>query len=294
MAIRSMTGFGQAEVGDGRWRVAVGVRSVNHRFLDVAVRLPDERRSLEPGLRALVSEVTTRGRVELRLEIESLSEAAYQLEIDRDGLAAVARSTEELVRAGLVQGGLTAGDLLRAGELLRLRRAEPEWSDAEQALVDEAARAALAELVAGRAAEGERLEGSLAAQLTGLEVQVERLTARREEARDELAAGLRRRLHELLGDTQIPEERLAFEAALLVERSDVQEELDRLRAHLHHCRELLEAGAGVGRRLDFLAQEVQRELNTLGAKCRDLAMIEAVVEAKLLCERFREQVQNVE
>jgi uncharacterized protein (TIGR00255 family) len=289
-----MTGFGQAEVSDGRWRVAIGARSVNHRFLDVAVRLPDERRALEPSLRALVSEVTTRGRVEVWVEIESLSEEAPRLEVDQEGLAAVARATEDLVRAGLVQGGLTVGDLLRAGDLLRLRRAEPVWSAAEQALVNEAAKAALAELVAGRAAEGERLEGILAARLAGLEAQAERLTARREGMRDELAAGLRRRLSDLLVDTQIPEERLAFEVALLVERSDVQEELDRLRAHLHHCRELLAEGAGVGRRLDFLAQEVQRELNTLGAKCRDLAMIEAVVEAKLICEQLREQVQNVE
>ncbi|MGH9465224.1 MAG: endoribonuclease YicC domain-containing protein, partial [Thermoanaerobaculia bacterium] len=127
-----------------------------------------------------------------------------------------------------------------------------------------------------------------------LEAQAEVLAARRAQVRDEFAAGLKRRLQELLVDRQIPEERLALEVALLVERSDVQEELDRLGAHLQHCRALLAQGGEVGRRLDFLAQEVQRELNTLGAKCRDVAMTEAVVEAKLLCEQLREQVQNVE
>ncbi len=289
-----MTGFGQAESSDGRWRIAVAVRSLNHRFLDVAVRLPEHLRELEPGLRAQVAGALARGRVELRLDIELLSGQVHRLELDRQALAALAEATEELVRTGLVEGGVTAGDLLRGGELLRLRREEPAWAEAEQALLDRTVASALAELVAGRAAEGERLELVLAARLEALEVQAQRLAARREQVRDELAIGLRRRLQELLAGDEIPAERLAFEAALLVERSDVQEEIDRLRAHLGQCRQLLADGGELGRRLDFMAQEVQRELNTLGAKCRDLAMTQSVVEAKLICEQLREQVQNVE
>lgn len=288
-----MTGFGQAEIADERWRVAVAVRSVNHRFLDVVVRMGEEWRSLEPGLRARIAEVATRGRVEARVEIEAVHQEA-RLEVDREGLMALARATEELVAAGLVERGLTAGDLLRAGEVLRLRTAPPAWGNAEQALAADATAAALADLATTRAAEGDRLAEILAALLTSLEAQADRLAGLRETVRDQIAVGLRRRLEEVLGDSQIPQERLALEAALLVERSDVQEELDRLRAHLRHCQQVLGEGGPVGRRLDFLAQEVQRELNTLGAKCRDLGMIEAVLEAKLICEQLREQVQNVE
>jgi uncharacterized protein (TIGR00255 family) len=294
MAIRSMTGFGQGQAGDGRWRIAVGARSVNHRSFDLQVRLPEEWRPLEPGLRALATGVVARGRMELRVEIEPPAEAVHRLAVDRAGLAELAREIEALVEAGLVGEGLRAGDVLRAGDLVRVERQPATWGEAEQALLEAAAKAALGELAAGRAAEGQRLEAALRARLAGLGAQVERLAARREQARDEWAAGLRRRLQELLADNELPEDRLAFEVAVLVERSDVQEELDRLRAHLEHCGAVLDGGGEVGRRLDFLAQEMQRELNTLGAKCRDLPMTEATLEAKLICEQFREQVQNVE
>lgn len=289
-----MTGFGEAEAGDEQWRIVVTARSVNHRALDLVVRLPDEWRALEPGLRALTGKAVRRGRVELRVEIECLGEGAHRLTVDREGLASLARAGEELVAAGLVDRGLTVGDLLRANELVRLHRQDPTWEAAQQRLLESAATAALSQLLAARAHEGQELQATLSTRLAGLETQAERLAARRESVREELASGLRRRLQDLLADTAIPADRLAFEVALLVERSDVQEELDRLRAHLQHCRTVLAAGGEVGRRLDFLAQEIQRELSTLGAKCRDLSMAEAVVEAKLICEQLREQVQNVE
>ncbi len=292
--IRSMTGFGEAERAYLRYRVAAMARSVNHRFLDVSLRLPEELRQLEPELRQMALAAVSRGRVELRVEFETLTAGGAQLEVEREGLAQLASAAQELIAAGIVERGFSAGDLLRLPELVRVRREPQSWEEGDTALVREATRGALAALGAVREQEGAQLEKVLRERLERLEALLAVLADRRLAVREETASSLRRRLHELLDDSSIPEDRLTAEAALLAERSDVQEELDRTQAHLHHCRAVLEEGGPVGRRLDFLAQEIQRELNTLGAKCRDVTMAETNVEAKVVCEQLREQVQNVE
>jgi uncharacterized protein (TIGR00255 family) len=130
--------------------------------------------------------------------------------------------------------------------------------------------------------------------LAGVEDAVRRLDALRGPVREEMAAAFRRRVAELLGGQAVDETRVAQEIALLVDRSDVSEEIDRLRSHVEHFRAVMKEGAAAGKRLDFLTQEVFRELNTLGAKCRNAEMTRAVLDAKVLCEQIREQVQNVE
>jgi uncharacterized protein (TIGR00255 family) len=289
-----MTGFGQASGENRRHAVSVALRTVNHRFLDVQVRLPEELRGVEGGLRDRIAAQVARGRVEARVEVRPLGERPARVQLHMGVVRAAHAATHELVSQGLLSAELAAGDLLRLPEAFRVELEPDQW-DAEDdqlllAVVDEA----LAQLAAGRDLEGRNLAAVLVRRLDELEVVLARLEALRQPAREELGAAVGRRLADLLDGQALDPGRLAQEVALLVDRSDVREELDRLASHLHHCRELMAAAEATGKRLDFLTQEIFRELNTLGAKCRHAEMVRAVLDGKVLCEQLREQVQNVE
>jgi uncharacterized protein (TIGR00255 family) len=292
--MRSMTGYGEASGRNARRAVTVALKAVNHRYLDLQLRLVDELRASEAALRELLARELVRGRVEARVEIKALGERSAAVEIDRELVRAVHAALGELVAAGVLAGGLTAGDLLRLPAALRVESAAAGWDAADEELLLRTAAAAVAQLTAGREAEGAGLAAALDERLVALAAVVERLDSLRGPVLEESAAALRRRLSELLSGQPLDESRVAQEVALLADRGDVSEEIDRLRAHLVHFRTVAgEAGAS-GRRLDFLAQEIFRELNTLGAKCRNSEMVRAVLDAKVLCEQLREQVQNVE
>jgi uncharacterized protein (TIGR00255 family) len=292
--MRSMTGFGQATGSNGRHAVTVTLRGVNHKFLEVRLKLGDDYRDAEAPLRELLEGELVRGRVEAGVEVAALTPRQAAVHVERGVVQAAHAALVELVEAGLIAEGLTAGDLLRVPEALSVRLAPDTWEATDQELLLAVAGRALGELVAARSTEGEKTRQALADRLASLAEVAARLGGLRERARDELAEGLRQRLAELLGDRRLDEGRLAQEVAMLVDRSDVAEELERLAAHLDHFAALLDQPGAVGRRLDFLAQEIFRELNTLGAKSRDAGMIRAVLDAKGLCEQLREQVQNVE
>jgi uncharacterized protein (TIGR00255 family) len=292
--MRSMTGFGQATGSNGRHAVTVTLRGVNHKFLEVRLKLGDDYRDAEAPLRELLEGELVRGRIEAGVEVAALTPRQAVVQVERGVVQAAHAALVELVEAGLIAEGLTAGDLLRVPEALNVRLAPDSWDATDQELLLAVAGRALGELVAARSTEGEKTRQALADRLASLAEVATRLGGLRERARDELAEGLRQRLAELLGDRRLDEGRLAQEVAMLVDRSDVAEELERLAAHLDHFAALLDQAGAVGRRLDFLAQEIFRELNTLGAKSRDAGMIRAVLDAKGLCEQLREQVQNVE
>jgi uncharacterized protein (TIGR00255 family) len=289
-----MTGFGQTGGENARHAVTVTIRAVNHRFLELRLGLGDDYRASEEALRALLSGELTRGRVDAVVEVRALAARAARVRVDREVVRAAHAAVEELFEGGLVGEKLTAGDLLRLPEVLAVERDHDLWDAADQALLLGVAGEALIQLVAGREGEGAALQVVLARRLDELAAVVETLTGLREASRAATLESLRARLDELLGAAGVDPARLAQEAAILVERSDVAEELDRLGSHCHHFRELLAAAGAAGKRLDFLAQEIGRELNTVGAKCRDAAMTRAVLDGKLLCEQLREQVQNVE
>jgi uncharacterized protein (TIGR00255 family) len=292
--MRSMTGYGEASGGDARHALTVSMRAVNHRFLDLQVRLAEEARASEAALRELVGQEVTRGRVELRVEVLPLGERRARVELNRGVVDAAYAAIHQLVEEGLLTSGLAAGDLLRLPEALRVELAEEGWGPAQEEMLAGIAREALAQLTASREREGASLAAALRDRLAALEGVVARLLTLRGPVREEIAAALSRRIAELLGGAPVDPARLAQEVALLVDRSDVSEELDRLRAHIAHFRELIDGAGPTGKRLDFLTQEVFRELNTLGAKCRNAEMTRAVLDAKVLCEQLREQVQNVE
>ena len=292
--MRSMTGYGEAAGENARHVVSVSLKAVNHRFLDLQLRTGDELRTSEGAVRDLISKEIARGRVEARVEAQPLTERRADVHVHLGIVRAAHAATHQLVEEGLVATGLAAGDLLRIPEAFRVEFAAEEWDAEDDALLLRVTRDAVAQLVASRETEGASLAAILEDKLRVLDEVVARLDALRGPVRDEIASGLRRRLGELLGGHGMDESRLAQEAALLVDRSDVSEEIDRLRSHLEHFRSVSREPGPSGKRLDFLTQEIFRELNTLGAKCRNAEMTRAVLDAKVLCEQVREQVQNVE
>ncbi|MBP7754488.1 MAG: DUF1732 domain-containing protein, partial [Thermoanaerobaculia bacterium] len=253
--MRSMTGAGVAHASAEGWRCHVRLASVNHRFLDVVVRLPERLRGREPELRQLVAARLARGRVEVEVAIEPEGDRAVSLALDEAAVEALHQALGTLREKGWIAGELAAGDLLRLPSLLRFGSGDEGWGEGAERLLRDTVTAATDALIAAREAEGERLREALEQRLEAFRALAQRLATRREALRQELLAGLRRRLATLAAEIPVAEERLAQEAALLVERSDVSEELDRLRAHLERFGELLAVTGPVGKQLDFLCQE---------------------------------------
>ncbi len=288
--IRSMTGFarveGQFEFGRLSWEM----RSVNHRFLEFSLRLPEEFRVLEPAFRELLGRYVSRGKIDATLRYqESASAASSQISLNRDMAARLLELHEEFSRmAGAKrEPGLTS--LLRWPGAVEEQLPDPApLHEAALALLEEGAR----DLQAGRAREGENLAAAVRERLEG----VEEWTGRIREWLPEIRTGLRDRMIERIGDLQQPLDpgRLEQEVSFLAQKIDVDEELDRLDAHVGETRRALELDEPVGRRLDFLMQEFNRESNTLSSKSVDQRTSQAAVELKVLIEQMREQVQNVE
>lgn len=304
--MRSMTGYGTAERESERFRVAATLRSVNHRYLDLVLRVKEEIRPQEPALRELLGEHLHRGRVELSVDLQARSTSSRAPEVDRALLEGLHAVFETLERDGLVAGQLTPGDLLRLPQVMSLAETGLPWEDQDDELLFQVVGEALEQLVAARATEGTKVRAVLEEKLDGLAAVVGELVDLAPEARDASAADLGRRLEALLAgqgggggepgtsSAAVDPVRLAQEVAILADKSDVSEELDRLGAHLEHFREVLDDEGSIGKRLDFLAQEIFRELNTLGSKSRHPEMAKKMLDAKVLAEQIREQVQNVE
>jgi uncharacterized protein (TIGR00255 family) len=293
--IRSMTGYGRAEAASARLGLAVEVKSVNHRHLDVAVKLPRAIASLEPDARRLVQSSVQRGRVDVAVSLaavegQSLNPLTVDLGLAREYAATAGRVAEE---TGLVGAATLTWVLGQPGVITREGEpaitAEDAWPLLEQTLTK-----ALAELVARRETEGEALRRDLLIVHAALVAQVDVIAARAPEAVARRSARLRERIQALLGEAPLDESRIATEVAVWAEKTDIGEELARLRAHLDQLALLLNDGGLVGRTLDFLLQETNREVNTVGSKADDLEISQAVIAAKSLLEKLREQTQNLE
>jgi uncharacterized protein (TIGR00255 family) len=297
--MRSMTGFGQGAAESDRLRATVTLRGVNHRFFDMVLRLRDEYRDVEATLREQIAAQVARGRLEVGVEVELLGARGVEVAVDEEVAQALHTVQEGLVERGLIrEEGLAFADLLRLSEVVRIKAGKAEWTSADRDVVLAATTAALEQLVAARSTEGEKLRAVFLPRLASLNELVEQLKARRAVILPELMVNLGQRVRDLLVGEDIAEavseDRLAQEIAILIDKSDVSEELDRLVSHVEHFREIMESEGSLGKRLDFLSQEIFRELNTLGSKCRDSEMTRGVLDGKVLCEQLREQVQNVE
>ncbi len=292
--MRSMTGFGQARSEDDHHSIAVSLRSVNGRFLDLKLRLREEYRCVEPALREVLTGQLARGRVDGTFEIRPLGERRVKVQVHKQVVRKIHRAMGSLAQEGLLSANLSAADVLRLPDAFELLPTERGWRDNDNALLHRVLTSALDQLVESRSVEGGKLASLLDEHLAALEAVIARLGKLTTGAQQEAAENLERRLEELLGDSKLDEARLAQEVALLADRADVREELDRLQVHIEHFREIADQQGAIGKRLDFLTQEIFRELNTLGSKSRNAAVTQELVEAKNIAEQIREQVQNVE
>jgi uncharacterized protein (TIGR00255 family) len=296
MTIRSMTGFGRAKgtVGDD-WTVEVVARSVNHRFLDLNVKVKEQEIELEPVLRRVFSRHIARGKVEVSLRLRRATPAPTVISIDEGLLEALLARFAALSERYPVSGRLEARDLLMIPQIFSVESSVDGFTEEDVAALGEIARQAARELVAMREAEGALVAADLAERIAFLEKRLAELTGRRGEIVRRNLDNLRERLRLLTSEAGLDPGRLEQEAALAVDRSDIAEELQRLEGHLSQFGSLLESSREpVGKKLDFLAQEILRELNTLGSKGRDLQMIREVLDMKSEIEKIREQVQNLE
>jgi uncharacterized protein (TIGR00255 family) len=292
--IRSMTGFGSAEALTPAGRFTVEIRSVNHRFTEIVVRLPRDLSVLEDRVRALVQSRVLRGRIEVTIMREERGTRPKTVRSDAELARAYAQALRELANVLGVVGEITLQQLIALPDVVKVEETREDveglWPELSRAV-----EAASAALVAMREAEGRRLAVDLVARLDRVAELTRLVDGRTRVAVTDYVQRLRQRITELLGAVPLDENRLATEIAVFAERADVSEEVTRLRSHLAQFRQdVVDSAGAIGRRLEFVLQEMGREANTIGSKASDLEMTRAVIAIKGELESLREQVQNVE
>jgi len=291
--IRSMTGYGSAASEEGL-RAAVTLRGLNHRYLEVICHAPRRLAPLESEIRDLVAKRQSRGRVEVTIQANGGSAAGHDLAVSKPLVSTLVLALRGLQAEFGLDGGVTVSDVVRfPGAVEATEVAAGVDAETREALLALAARAVDA-LTQMREAEGVRLRDELFAILGEIETSTGRIETLSEQGRESKRVGLQEKVKDLKAEFALEEPRLYQEIARAVERHDVTEEVHRLRSHVGMARELMGAGEACGKRLDFLAQELMREANTVGSKAPSVAQSHEVVELKNRIERFREQVQNVE
>jgi uncharacterized protein (TIGR00255 family) len=294
--IKSMTGFASLTRDDDAATITVTLKSVNHRFLDLQLRLPQPLASQESRIRALVQQRVARGRIEVSVSLQARRVPALEVELNEPFLEALSAALDQARERGHISGAMTPGDLLRFPQALAIRERQ-ETVTAEADLwprVEEALTAAIADLDTMRTREGDFLRSDLDARRALLGDLFERIAAAAESGMEGMRAVLEQRVKELRVEAMADEALVAQEIAKFVGRSDITEEVVRFRGHLEHWKALSASAEPCGRKLDFLLQEMNREVNTVGSKAEGPAVSELVVSLKAELEKMREQVQNVE
>ena len=295
--IKSMTGFASLTKDDEAATIAVTIRAVNHKFLDLQLRIPPGLSAIEGRLRAVVQKHVGRGRVEVTVNVQQRRVPALDVDLNEAFLDALGGALDRARERGYVAGPMTPGDLLRFPQALSIRERPddaPGENDQLPARVEEAVAAALDELDTMRTREGGYLRVDLDARRAMLGELFERAATAAEQGIAGLQVRLQERVRELRADALADESTIAQEIAKFVGRSDITEEVVRFRGHLDHWRALSDSPEPCGRKLDFLLQEMNREVNTVGSKAEGPAVSEVVVSLKAELEKMREQVQNVE
>jgi uncharacterized protein (TIGR00255 family) len=296
--IKSMTGFASVSREDEHATIAVTVKSLNHRYLDLQLRLPQSLAAFEAEARTLVGKRVARGRVELSLSLQVRQPPGIDVEFNAEFAQAVAAALDRAREMGLVAGALTPGDLLRFPQAMTIRdRPASDDTAGQEGLADQARAAvaqALAELDAMRAREGDHLRADLDDRRLLVAGLVERIAAAADEGRAAMEQRIAERVRELRTELQAEETAVAQEIVRMAARSDISEEVARFRGHVSHWSALTDSPEPCGRKLDFLLQEMNREVNTMGSKADGLRVSELVIAAKAELEKMREQVQNVE
>jgi uncharacterized protein (TIGR00255 family) len=291
--LRSMTGFGRGEYLGRLKQVTVEIKAVNHRFSEVQVRLPYQYAMLEERVRKLVLNYFSRGRIDVFIKLENTSGKQRELQVDKDLAVTYYKKIEELAVAIGIPCEVNVVQIAQFPEVLVLREPEEEmeiiWQDLLPAL-----QKAVDVLLQMREKEGWKLKEDLVRRIQTLQQIHSKILQKSPQVVEIYRQKLATRLQEVLPEGQIDEERLALEVALLADKCNLDEELVRLNSHFMQFAQALEEDTAVGRKLDFLLQEMNREVNTIGSKANDVEITQAVVALKSELEKIREQVQNIE
>lgn len=291
--IKSMTGFGRCEVTEGNRKYTVEMKSVNHRYLDVNIKMPKSLNFFESTIRALLKEYMERGKVDLYITFEDFSEEKYSLKYNEELAGQYLNHLNAMAEKFGLDNDIRVSTLSRYPDVFTMEQVEVNeqelWAGLEKAI-----RGAAEQFVESRIKEGENLKTDLCRKLDNMLTYVDFIEERSPVIMKDYRERLESKVRELLGDKQMDDARIATEVTIFADKICVDEETVRLRSHIKSTKETLEAGGSIGRKLDFIAQEMNREANTILSKANSLEISDTGINLKTDIEKVREQIQNIE
>ena len=291
--IKSMTGFGRSEIVKGNRKISVEIKSVNHRYLEAGIKMPKKLNVFESRMRDLLKKYATRGKIDIFINYEDDSENQVNLKFNQniaDEYMAIFNNMSEKYN---LKNDMTVGGLARFPEVITMDEVQEDEEELWH-FIEEAMKVALEQFVNTRILEGENLKKDLLGKLDHMEELVAFVEKRSPEIMKEYRSKLESKVKELLGDTTIDQSRIATEVIIYADKICVDEETVRLRSHIEHARKCLNEEGGIGRKMDFIAQEMNREANTTLSKANDIEISNAAIDLKTEIEKVREQIQNIE
>ena len=291
--VKSMTGFGRCEVSEGDRKMTVEMKSVNHRYLDVTIKMPKKLNYFESAIRSLLKSYIQRGKVDVFITYEDLSESNVSLRYNQALAAEYLKYLNQMAEEFGLEQDVNAGALSRYPEVLVMEEVQGDEEELWR-ILEQAVKGACEQFVETRAREGENLKRDLLAKLDELLEHVAFIEERSPQIVAEYREKLTDKVKELLADTQMEESRIAAEVTIYADKICVDEEIVRLKSHIKSTRSALDKEDSAGRRLDFIAQEMNREANTILSKSNDLEVSNHAIELKTGIEKVREQIQNIE
>lgn len=291
--IKSMTGYGKSEQTIDSLNVTVEIKSVNHRYFEFSARVPREYGFLEEKLKKYCNSLITRGKVECYVSVDDLEEREMEVNVNKTLAAGYVKALKELSERFGLKDDISAVTLSRYPDVITLHKASEDEERIWNA-VKTVAETAVSKFIEMRETEGSKLRGDILSRADYIIECVEFIEGRSPETVREYNEKLKQRMKELLGDAAVDEQRLLNEAAIYADKIAVDEETVRLRSHISQLREFMNSSEAIGRKLDFLVQEINREANTIGSKAQDVDIAKKVIAIKAEVEKIREQVQNIE
>lgn len=291
--IKSMTGFGRAELIDEEKKITVEMKSVNHRYLDINMRMPKKFSVFEASIRSLLKEYIQRGKIDVFITCEDYTQSRVSVKYNREIAQQYLEYLQEMSKDFQLDGEVNVALLSRYPEVLTMEEQSENEDEMWEALEDVIRRAAV-QFIEARTKEGTELKRDILDKLKNMEEKVGLIENRSPDIIKEYREKLETKVKELLVDTQIEENRIAAEVILYADKICTDEETVRLKSHIKHTKSVLEEKEGIGRKLDFIAQEMNREANTILSKANDLETSNLAIDLKTEIEKIREQIQNIE
>ena len=291
--IKSMTGFGRCEVLKDSRKFTVELKSVNHRYLDVNIRMPKKLNFFETSIRTLLKSYADRGKVDIFITYEDLSQSQVSVKYNAALAAEYLKYLNQMAEEFSLDNDVRVSTLSRYPEVFTMEECSEDEDELWNGL-KEALEGAFSQFVEMRTKEGERLKEDILLKLDLLSEQIRFIEERSPQIIAEYRTKLEEKMRELLEDTQIDDNRIAAEVILFADKICTDEEVVRLKSHIQHMKETLEESNGIGRKLDFIAQEMNREANTILSKANDLDISNRAISLKSEIEKIREQIQNIE